>query len=300
MTTSLVAQKSLRFVVIPKVAHPWFDEVVNGAMAQARSLEGQLAIKIDIDYQPPQVADVSVQDAILAAMAATDPDGIAIDPLESLADLPAMALVKNKSIPLIVFDSPSDAEGICSVGNDFTEQGVIAAERLVGLIGGAGKVAVMQGFPTAPNHRERFEAQLAVLRRYPDITIVDGGIDNDDIDTARQQAAAVLVAHPDLVGYLCCDAAGPIGIAAAIRDAGLVGKITFVSMDGIAPILDAIAEGIIEASSATRPRMQGAMIVAALWLATLGVELPRRIDTGIDVITSQNLDHFRTAAAEAS
>jgi ribose transport system substrate-binding protein len=41
-----------------------------------------------------------------------------------------------------------------SVGNDFAQQGIIAAERLVGLIAGRGK-AIMQGFPSAPNHRER-------------------------------------------------------------------------------------------------------------------------------------------------
>ena len=131
---------------------------------------------------------------------------------------------------------------------------------------------------------------MAVLKKYPRITPVNGGIDNDDIETARLQALAVLEAHPDLSGYLCCDASGPIGIANAIKEAGKVGKVKVVSMDGIKPILEAIKEGVIDSSSATIPRMQGAMSVLMLWQASLGVQMPQSVDTGIDVITQENVD----------
>jgi ribose transport system substrate-binding protein len=150
----------------------------------------------------------------------------------------------------------------------------------------------MQGFPSAPNHRERYEAQVAVLEKHPDISIVDGGTDNDDIEKAQGEAAAVLGAHPDLRGYLCCDAAGPIGIAAAVRKAGKVGKVTVVGMDGIGPILEAVKDGILESSASTIPVMQGSMSVLMLWQASLGVPIPQRIDTGIDVITRENVESF--------
>ena len=44
-------------------------------------------------------------------------------------------------------------------------------------------------------------------------------------------AAAALASHPDLRGYLCCNASGPIGIAAAIREAGKTGKVKVVGID---------------------------------------------------------------------
>jgi ribose transport system substrate-binding protein len=179
-----------------------------------------------------------------------------------------------------------------SVGNDFAQQGTVAAERLIVLIGGRGKVAVMQGFPSAPNHRERYEAQLAVLKRHLGISIVDGGSDNDDIETAEREAAAVLNATPDLRGYLCCDAAGPIGIAAAISKAGRIGDVTVVGIDGIRPILEAVKAGILESSAATMPAMQGSMSILMLWQASLGVPIPQRVDTGIDLITPANVDSF--------
>lgn len=284
--------KPLRFVIVPKVAHPWFDEVHKGARAEADILCRELGVEIVVDYLPPAIADVGEQNAILEMAARGSPSGIAVDPVDTVSHMAAIQRIRSQGIPVVLFDSPSPDPGITSVGNDFARQGEIAAERLVGLIGHAGKVAVMQGYPTAPNHKARFEAQLAVLARYPGITVVDGGIDNDDIATARRQAALVLGAHPDLAGYLCCDAAGPVGIASALREAGMAGKVKFVGMDGIRPILEAIKEGVIDSSAATNPGMQGAMSVLMLWQASLGVQLPRAVDTGIDVITRENVDRF--------
>jgi len=284
--------RTLRFIIIPKVAHPWFDEVNKGARNQAEILSRELGVEIVIDYMPPSICDVLEQNAILEEAARTRPNGIAVDPVDAVSHMTAINRIRDQGVPVVLFDSRSPDGSITSVGNNFAKQGQIAAERLVKLIGYAGKVAVMQGYPTAPNHKERYEAQLAVLKKYPDITLVDGGADNDDIGTAHQQASGVLQSNPDLSGYLCCDASGPIGIAAAVKESGKVGKVKVVSMDGIKPILDAIKEGVIESSSATIPKMQGSMSVLMLWQASLGVQLPQAVDTGIDVITQENVDRY--------
>lgn len=288
---------ALRFIIVPKVSHPWFDEVNKGAQAQAKILSRELGVEIVVHYMPPSVADVVEQNAILEQAAKSRPSGIAVDPVDAVGHMTALNRIRDQGIPVVLFDSPSPDNSITSVGNNFTQQGIIAAERLVKLIGCAGKVAVMQGYPTAPNHKERYEAQLAVLGKHSGITVVDGGIDNDDIETARQQASAVLELHPDLSGYLCCDASGPIGIASAIKMAGKAGKVKVVGMDGIKPILDAIKEGVIDSSSATIPKMQGSMSVLMLWQASLGVQMPQAIDTGIDVITQENVDSYLAGTA---
>jgi len=284
--------KPLRFVIVPKVAHPWCDDVHQGARAQASLLSRETGASVTVDYHPPTRCDVAEQNAILEGVAQGRPDGVAIDPVDATDHMTAIHHVRDLGIPVVLFDSPSPDSSITSIGNNFAQQGIIAAERLANLLGHAGKVAVMRGFPTAPNHKERYEAQVATLKKYPGIEIIDGGTDNDDIETARQQALSVLSTHADLRGYLCCDASGPIGIANAIQEAGRVGQVQVVSMDGIKPILLAIKQGVIEASSATIPKMQGAMSILMLWQATMGIQLPQAIDTGIDVITRENVDRF--------
>ena len=287
---------SLRFVIVPKVAHPWCDEVHKGARMQAAVLSAQLGVGVTVEYLPPAKVDVHEQNEILERAARSRPTGIAVDPVDAIGNMAAISRIREQGTPLVVFDSPAPDAGITSVGNDFSQQGTIAAERLAALIGHTGKVAVMQGFPTAPNHKERYDAQLAVLARYPGITVVDGGCDNDDIDTAREQASAVLERHADLRGYLCCDASGPIGIAAAIQRAGKAGAVKVVGMDSIRPILEAIKAGLIDSSSATIPLMQGSMSVLMLWQASIGMKIPQAIDTGIDVITQDNVDRYLAAA----
>lgn len=287
----------LRFIIVPKVAHPWYDEVCTGARAQARALARGLGVEVAVDYAPPSICDAGEQNAILDRLAGSRPTGVAIDPVDTVGHMAAIQRLRSEGIPVVLFDSPSPDPGITSVGTDFARQGTIAAERLVGLIGAAGEVAVMQGFPSAPNHGARYEAQLAVLGRHPGIRVVDGGADNDDIETARQQAAAVLAAHPDLRGYLCCDASGPIGIAAAIREAGKVGRVKVVGMDGIRPILEAVKEGVIDSSWATIPKLQGSMSILMLWQVSIGLRTPQSIDTGIDLITQDNVDAFLAAGS---
>ena len=289
-------RRNLHFAIVPKCAHPWADEVYKGALAQARLLGQQLGTDVAIDFLAPPFADLAEQDSTVERAAAIPADGIAVDPVAPVGEMPSIRDIRRRGTPIVLFDSPSPEPGMTSVGNDFTQQGTIAAERLVGLIGGRGKVAVMQGFPSAPNHRERYAAQVAVLKRHPGISIVDGGSDNDDIGTAERCAALVLREHADLRGYLCCDAAGPIGIAAAVRKAGKVGQVVVVGMDGIRPILQAVKDGVLESSAATIPAMQGSMSILMLWQASLGMPIPQRIDTGIDLITQQNVDSFLAAA----
>jgi len=285
---------SLRFIIVPKVAHPWFEEVHKGALAQAEILSRELEAEIVVDYMPPPICDVTEQNAILEKAAGSRPSGIAVDPVDAVGHMTAIKRIREQGIPVVLFDSPSPDGSITSIGNDFAQQGSIAAERLARLIDYTGKVAVMQGFPTAPNHKQRYDAQIEVLSKYPGITVVDGGTDNDDIETAHQQATSALASNPDLSGYLCCDASGPIGIAKAIKEAGKIGKVKVVSMDGIKPILDAIKQGVIDSSSATIPEMQGSMSILILWQASLGVAMPQSIDTGIDIITQENVDSHLT------
>ena len=70
--------RMLRFIIIPKVAHPWFDEVnngANGAQAQAEILSRELGVEIVVDYMPPSICDVIEQNTILENVARSRPSG---------------------------------------------------------------------------------------------------------------------------------------------------------------------------------------------------------------------------------
>ena len=293
------AAEDMTFVIVPKCVHAWFDEVNKGAVAEAEVLSEQLGVEVKIDYRAPQTADVVEQNSTLEQAAATHPDGIALDPVDYEGSKAVIEEIQAQGIPVILFDAPSpEGSGLTSVGNDFAEQASLAAEKLVEILGEeGGKVAVMQGAPSAPNHAERYEAHLAVLAKYPQIEVIEGGIDNDNIETAQQQAAAVMAANPDLKGFLNCDACGS-GVAAAIEEAGKAGEVKFVSMDNLIEILNYVKTGTITATSSTIPQMQGSMSVLMMWQASLGVEIPAKVDTGIAYIDETNIDELIAMVSE--
>jgi ABC-type sugar transport system, periplasmic component len=283
-------KKQFRFVIIPKCVHPWFDEVNDGAKAQAKILEQQTGCKFIIDYRAPEKSDVILQNNIIEQAAATRPDGIAIDLLDAASNRVPLQEAMKHGINVVIFDSEAPAEwGLTNIGNDFGEQAKIASERLVKLLGGKGEVAIMQGVPTAPNHRLRYLAHKETFAKYPDIKVVAEGIDNDSIETAQKQAASILAAHPDLRGFVSCDASGPIGIGLAVKEAGKSGKVLSVGMDDLNQLLALIKEGVVESSSSTKPQMQGAWSVMALWMESMGQATPKTIDTGIRIITKGSL-----------
>ena len=171
------AAKDMTFVIVPKCVHAWFDEVNKGAQIQADALSDQLGVEVKIDYRAPNAADVAEQNSVLEQAAATKPAGIALDPVDYDGSKAVIEQIEEQGIPVVLFDAPSpEGSGLTSCGNDFKEQATIAADRLAKEIGEKGKVAVMQGFPSAPNHAERYQAHLDALKKYPDIEVVDGGI----------------------------------------------------------------------------------------------------------------------------
>jgi ribose transport system substrate-binding protein len=57
--------KSFRFIIVPKVSHPWYDEVRQGAQAQADLLSRELGATVAIEFLPPAEADTRAQAAML-------------------------------------------------------------------------------------------------------------------------------------------------------------------------------------------------------------------------------------------
>lgn len=285
-----IKKSTYRFVIVPKVVHPWFDKVNDGAKMAAAALKAQTGASVEISYSAPQTADVVQQNQILDSALATHPDGLAVDLLDPSGNRTSLEEAQSQKIPLVLFDSvPPEGMAISYIGSDFCEQAKIAARRLVDILGGKGEVAIMMGVPTAPNHAIRADCHRKVFAEHSDIKVVAEGIDNDSIQTAQQQAAAIMQAHPNLVGWVASDAAGPIGIGQAIIEAGKQNKVKLVGLDNLPEMLDLIRKGVADSSSASQPELQGYWSVMMLWAQATGAPVPGYIDTGNAFLTKANV-----------
>lgn len=287
--------KDLTFIMIPNEVHPWYDQVNNGAQQEAARLSEMYGANITIDYRAPQLADVAEQNTVLEQAAATRPDGIAFAPIDFAGSKAIIDEVRAQGIPVVMFDTPVESgSGITCVGNDFAEQALVAARRMVEILGGKGKVAIMHGVPSAANQAARYDAYIEFFKDYPDIEIVDGGIDNDNIEDAKTQAAAVIAANPDIDGYLSVNASGPIGQCSAVEEAGKVGEIKIVGLENLIEMLQYVKSGTMDSTSSTKPILQGELCTLMLFnmVTTNPEDVPQFVDTGILYIDESNVDEW--------
>lgn len=277
-------QPPLRFVLIPKVSHPWYDVVRQGAEQAGRMIQQQSGRPVQIDYQPPATAQLTLQAQLLEAAIRSKADGITIDLLDGPGLRPLLQQARSAGIAVTVFDSEAPTDlAVTSIGNDFCRQAQIASQRLVDLLGGRGQVAIMHGVPTAPNHAIRVSCHQQLFARHPGIQVVATPADDDNIATAERQALATMQRFPALRGWVVADAGGGIGVARAIKALGRTGSVQVVALDDLPELLQLIRTGAVDSTAATRPAAQGYWSVLSLWQQRLGAPAIEHIDTGISV-----------------
>jgi ribose transport system substrate-binding protein len=286
-TAAAVEKKELRFVMIPILSQAWFDIVYNASVDAANKLSAETGYKITIDYQAPATADPVVQNELLERVIATQPDGIAIDCTDINVTIPILEEAQSRGIPVILYASTAPpGKLIPHVGNNYYEQGAREGEELVQRLNGRGKVAIIHGVPTNPPHAERFAALKDVFAKYPGIQVVAEAFDYDDIENAQREAAAILSAHADLAGFAVCDAAGPVGVGVALKEAGKKpGEVKYVGIDDLPQLQELMREGYLDLSVATQPNGIGRWCVISLLMQNLGFRPITFYDTKYALLT---------------
>jgi ribose transport system substrate-binding protein len=177
-------------------------------------------------------------------------------------------------------------------------------ERIATVLGGAGKV----GIATVPgqfNLEERIRGIKDVFaEKYPDLEIAATVDDGNDDSKCADAVVAMLQAHPDINLVTSMNAVGA-GVAAGLRQTGQAGKIKAVVFDITDPILDGVADGTLDSTIVQRTYMMTYVGVHLLYRynhpsdyldnwesAGIGV-LPNIVDTGVMVVTADQVDVFR-------
>jgi ribose transport system substrate-binding protein len=288
----LKLKSQYRFVMITKVVHPWFDSVYVGADAAAKYLTKLTGKKVVVELRAPANADVVIQNEMIEKAIATRPDGIFIDLLDPVSNLKILSEAKKMGIQVLLFDC--EYPGWPSLGTDYSAEGALIAEELAKDLGYKGKVALSIGVPTAANHHARHLAAKAVIEKYPNMSLVAEVVDNDSIEEAAKQAAAAITANPDLAGFIGLNAAAPIGIGIAIKEAGKVGKIKFIGMDALPEMVQQVKDGIASRAITLPVRQIGFWSVLSLFTVVTGapfdVKLLPHYETGAFFYNAKDAD----------
>jgi len=289
------AKQKLNFIFVPKLVHPWYQDVIRGIEEAEKLLEKTGDYEINVEWSAPPEADVVQHVRKIESAIAQQPDGLAVAVLDPAADVPVIKDALEQGIPTICFDTDAPESGrIGFVGRvDYVADGKEMGEILAEAINYEGKVGILIGSPTAPNHKARVIGFKQVMAKYPKIKIVSELADNDDLEKAVRLTESMLAANPDLKGIYGCNATAPIGAARAVKDAGKAGKVVVVGMDDLPEMVEFVKDGTVLAMSVQRVREIGFWSTIYLWALNTGHHIPDKHDTGSFVVYKKDLDVYQ-------
>jgi ribose transport system substrate-binding protein len=283
--------KTLKFVFIAKLVHPWYDVVDEGikfAIAEYKK-DG---INIQYKWDSPSTADVAEHVRKIEANTSAHPDGLAVACLDPSADTQALNDAVKAGVNTVTFDT--DAGQGCLrksyIGHsNFRNDGLILADELAKKIGGKGKIGILSGSPGAPNHVAWVAAFKEGISKYKDIKVVFERPDNDDLQTAVDLTESALQANPDIAGFFCCNASNPIGAARAITNAGKAGKVVIVGIALMPETVKYMLNGTIYAQVEQRQWEEGYWAVRYLVALNQNHTIPAEHQTGSALYHAEDL-----------
>jgi simple sugar transport system substrate-binding protein/ribose transport system substrate-binding protein len=164
-----------------------------------------------------------------------------------IAEKPAVIVIHNPDVQTYAkLISKAESEGIyvvqinmrsaqastAFVGADWVDIGErIAGATIEGCKGKSNKVAIVQGPPAAAASAYTLKGVENVLAKNPQIKVVSNQAADWDAAKAKALTQTVLKQNPDLCGIIGFWDGMDIGTAAAVKEAGLTGKV-FVATSG--------------------------------------------------------------------
>lgn len=265
------------------------------------------ALNVSIEYRGATEYDLQEQMMVLDQVIAKKPAGIALSAIDTHGLDEVIDRAIEEGIPVVLFDSGapnSRAYSFLSTNN--YNAGSTAAAQLAKLIGRKGQVAVVT-VPGQQNHTERIEGFKDTMKSaYPAIEVVEVVDGKGDAGSSREQSEALLGKYPELSGIFVTEASSGVGVGEAVKAHVAAGNtpVQIVSFDTNKATLDMIKDGTISASIAQGTWNMGYWSLQYLFhlhhdltipapSATDDVSpLPVQVDTGINIVTKQNVEQY--------
>lgn len=274
--------------------HQFWQAVKQGAQEKADELGYQLTFD-----GPAAETEVDAQLQMFQAAIDRKPGAIGFAALDPEACIPLMDTAKQANIPVVEFDAGCDSDVPLNISKTDSEAaGALAADHMAGLIGEAGRIAVVahsQVNSTAVERRDGFINRMK--EKYPKIEIVDTQYGDGDHLKSSDIAKSMIAAHPDLKGLYGTNEGSAIGIVNAVGELNLEpGKLTIVGFDSGKAQIDAIKSGVMAGAITQDPIGIGRSTVESAVKAIEGQQIEKVIDTGSYWYDKTNLDDPKIAS----
>lgn len=299
--------------IVPKDAtNPWFVRMETGVKKFAEDSG------LDVFQRGPAETDATMQSQVIRDLIAQDVDAIGVVPVDPGALEPVLKEAMDAGIVVVTHEGASQENTMYNIeAFNNTDYGGFIMDNLAEAMGEEGLYTTMVGHVTNASHNEWADGGVARQKEsFPNMTLLEAEPrveSQDDGETAYQRAKELLTAYPDLKGIMGTSSFDAPGVARAIEELGLSGKV-FTSGTGMpADNKEILEKGLVQALTLWDPADAGYAMAELARQILDGNEISEPVDLGIDgyremkfaegsdkvlegdgwiVITSDNVDEF--------
>ena len=239
---------------------------------------------------PTHEKDVERQIELVEEALARGPDAIILAAGDMDLLVPVCERIRRAGIPLIIMDSDINSGAKNSfVGTDNYELGQKMAGLVDSLIGETerfGVVGHVAGTATAVDRSRGFlDSVLNAEARLAGLVYCDGLT-----EVAHRQTVELLRDNPDIRCMVGLNESSSLGIATALAELGLTGRVKLVACDSSQQQIQYMEDGTLQAVVIQNPYNMGYLSVQAAVQMLQGRRVEPVVNTGCIVITKEDMD----------
>ena len=274
-------------VVVPKDAsNPWFVRMEVGVNEYAEAhpentIYQRGTPEIDATLQAQLVQDLIAQGVDAICVVPVDPESLA--PVLEQARAAGIVVIAHEGASLVNVDYDIEAFNNAAYG-------AFIMENLAQAMGGEGVYTTMVAHVTNASHNEWADGGVAyATENYPNMTLLEEEprVESEDNgDVAYNVAKELFNKYPDLKGIMGTSSFDAPGVARAIEELGLTGKV-FTSGTGMpADNAELLKSGAVQSLTLWDPALAGQAMIALAEKLLAGEEITTPLDLGVEGYTA--------------
>ena len=281
--------------VIPKgTTHEFWKSIHAGASKAEQELNAQ-GTRVKLFWKGPlREDDRDQQIQVVENFTARKVNGIVLAPLDSQALVAPVTSAAQAGVPTVVIDSDLKSDQQVSfVATDNFKGGQLAGQYLAKLLSGKGRVILLRYQVGSASTEARENGFLDALQAFPELKLISSDQHSGATRETAYQASQNLLNRygREVTGIFCPNETVTIGMAKALRDLGKAGgQVKLIGFDsGVQSVRD-LQNNDLQALVVQDPLKMGFLGVMTLVRHLQGKPIEKRIDTGVTLVTRDNMN----------
>ena len=280
-TSAPAKDKNYTIAVVPKDStNPWFVRMETGVKKFATDTG------LNVYQKGPSETDATMQAQVIQDLIAQKVDAIAVVPVDPGALETVLKEALDAGIVVVTHEGATQQNTMFDIeAFDNAAYGGFIMDNLAEAMGGEGTYTTMVGHVTNASHNEWADGGVAQQKaKYPKMKLLEAEPrveSQDDGEQAYQTAKELLKKYPDLKGIMGTSSFDAPGVARAIDELGLKGKVFTAGTGMPAANKNILVDGSVSALTLWDPADAGYAMAALAKKILDGDKIEGTVDLGV-------------------